>query len=48
LQILIFLDVFANMDYRIKNGLLRKLIEILFVNNLLRIFSLIQCLILAI
>jgi len=25
LQILIFLDVFANLDYKIKNGLLRKL-----------------------
>jgi len=39
LQILIFLDVSANFDYRIKNGLLRKLMQILFVNNLLDIFK---------
>jgi len=38
-QILIFLDVFANLNYRIKNGLLRKLMQILFVNNLSDIFK---------
>jgi len=39
LQILIFLDVSANLDYMIKNGLLRKLMQILFVNNLLDILN---------
>jgi len=38
-QILIFLDFPANLDYRIKNGLLRKLMQILFVKNLLDIFK---------
>jgi len=39
LQILMFFYVSANLDYRIKNGLLRKLMQILFVNNLLDIFK---------
>jgi len=38
-QILIVLDVFANLNYKIKNGLLRKLMQILFVNNLSDIFK---------
>jgi len=39
LQILIFLDVYTNLYYRIKNGLLRKLMQILFINNLLDIIK---------
>jgi len=33
------LDVSANLDYMIKNGLFRKLIEILFGHNLSDIFK---------
>jgi len=39
LQILIFLDVSAKLDYRIENGLFRKLIQILFGDNLSDIFK---------
>jgi len=36
---MIFLDVSANLDYRIENGLLRKLMQILFGDNLSYIFK---------
>jgi len=39
LQILIFLDVSIKMDYMIENGLFRKLIQILFGDNLSDIFK---------
>jgi len=39
LQILIFLDVSAKLDYRIENGLFRKLIQILFGDNLYDLFK---------
>jgi len=39
LQILIFLDVSAKLDYRIENGLFRKLIQILIGDNLSDIFK---------
>jgi len=38
-QIFIFLDFLVNVDYRIKNGLFRKLMQILFGDNLLDIFK---------
>jgi len=38
-QILIFLDVSAKLDYRIENGLFRKLIQLLFGDNLSDIFK---------
>ena len=38
-KILIFLDVSAKLDYRIENGLFRKLIQILFGDNLSDIFK---------
>jgi len=39
LQILIFLDVSIKLDYMIENGLFRKLIQILFGDNLSDIFK---------
>jgi len=39
LQKLIFLDVSANLDYMIENGLLRKLMQVLFGDNLSDIFK---------
>ena len=39
MQILIFLDLSTNLDYMIKNGLLRKLMQILFGGNLSDIFK---------
>jgi len=39
LQILIFLDVSTKLDYRIENGLFRKLIQLLFGDNLSDIFK---------
>jgi len=38
-QILILLDFRANLDYNIENGLLRKLMQILFGDNLSDIFK---------
>jgi len=38
-QIFIFLDVSTNLDYRIKNGLLRELLQILVGDNLSYIFN---------
>jgi len=38
-QIFIFLDFLENLDYRIENGLLRKLMQILFSDNLSDIFK---------
>ena len=34
MQILIFLDFLVNLDYMIENGLFRKLMQILFADNL--------------